>query len=123
MNGKRLDGGAAAAIAHQLGQHFTNGRADLETGARKPKAMDQAGGGLAQAQHRLAIGQITFCATPGADEVGMAQGGQQLDSLQRQSSDGAALGPGAVMRRVGDPVVVSATTRRAGPSRLTSIVR
>jgi hypothetical protein len=32
-------------------------------------------------------------------------------------------GPGAVIRRSGEPVPASAVTRRAGPSRFTSMVR
>src|SRR5450830_1925859 len=87
-DGKSVDGGLAAALQHQLGEHCAGGRADLETGAAKTETVEQAVLRAARPQYRLAVGQIAFDAAPGADDVDVAQSRQQRYRLRQQRQDG-----------------------------------
>ena len=78
------------AVANQFGQHLSHSGAGLKTSACEAKSVNQAGRGLAQANHRLVVWQVAFCATPGADHMGMPQAGKQFNRSGQHQAYGLA---------------------------------
>ena len=106
-------------MANQFGQHLPYSRSGLKTCACEAKSVDQTWRGLAPADHRFMVRQITFGTTPGADHMGVPQAGQQFNRAGQHQANGLARRPGAqIIQRIEDDIGA-----RLGPARVKELKR